>query len=100
MTDVIIRAASSLIDAVAAALVAFYALRALYAAAASNTNRAKFLMADGVLTALTWSVAATLLKAIGLRSWHEIGMFAFALTFRTAMKRVFAAERKLSASKS
>jgi uncharacterized membrane protein len=50
------------------------------------------LIADGVITALGFSVGAALLKTIGLGTWHQIGMFGFILGFRIAMKWVFAAE--------
>ena len=55
---------------------------------------ARLMVADGVLAALGFMGAATLLKTLALRSWHEIGMFAFVLVFRTLLKHVFAWERR------
>lgn len=55
--------------------------------------QARLLVADGVLAALGFMVAATLLKTMALRNWHQIGMFAFVLAFRTLLKHVFAWER-------
>ena len=93
MSEMLVRAAAVLIDAASAAVVAFFAMRALVASAQRDADRARLLMADGVITALGFSVAAALLKTIGLGTWHQIGMFGFVLGFRTAMKSVFAAER-------
>jgi uncharacterized membrane protein len=95
MMEMMIRTSAAMIDAIAACMVAFYAFRSLRAAIARDTVRARLLMADGVVGALTLSVAASLLKTIGLHSWHQIGMFAFVLAFRTAMKHVFALERRM-----
>jgi uncharacterized membrane protein len=56
--------------------------------------------ADGVITALGFSVAAALLKTIGHGTWHQIGTFAFVVAFRTAMKHFFAGERRLPGRRS
>jgi Ca2+/Na+ antiporter len=90
-----VRLAAALIDAGSAGVVAFFAAQALLAAARRDANRARVLMADGVMTALGFSVASALLKTIGLGTWHQIGMFAFVLAFRSTMKWVFAAERRM-----
>jgi hypothetical protein len=59
-----------------------------------SPERARLVVADGVLAALGFVVASTLLKTMALRGWHQIGMFAFVLTFRTLLKQVFDSERK------
>ena len=95
MSETLVRAAAALIDAASAGVVAFFAIRALLATVRRDADRARLLMADGVITALGFSVAAALLKTIGLGTWHQIGMLAFVLGFRSAMKWVFAAERRM-----
>lgn len=56
--------------------------------------RARRAITDGVLAALGFSVAATLLKTIALEDWTQIRMFAFVLVFRTLLKRVFQWEER------
>ena len=60
----------------------------------------ELVIADGVLAALSFSVAGTLLKTIALNSWTDIRTFAFVLVLRTALKRVFQAEQKRMAARS
>ena len=89
MSETLVRAAAALIDAASAGVVAFFAIRALLATVRRDADRARLLMADGVITALGFSVAAALLKTIGLgtvasdrnvgvRPWvsgcHEMGV--------------------------
>ena len=50
--------------------------------------RGRLVAADGVVAALGYKTAATLLKTIELQSWSAIGMFAAILTLRTLVKRV------------
>jgi hypothetical protein len=59
-----------------------------------SPERARLVVADGVLAALAFVVASTLLRTMALRGWHQIGMFAFVLTLRTLLKQVFDSERK------
>ena len=49
--------------------------------------RARLVVADGVITALGYKTAATLLKTIKLQTWTAIGMFAAIFTLRTMIKR-------------
>lgn len=98
MADQIIQVTASLIDVAAAVLVTLYAVGALRRVFLRDAQGARVLMGDGVLAALSLGVASALLKALGLRTWHQIGMFAFVLTFRSVMKHVFAAERPLVAA--
>ena len=48
--------------------------------------RGRLAVADGVLSALGFETAATLLKTVELRSWTAIGLFAAVLTLRTFVK--------------
>lgn len=85
----------TVIELLAALVVAFHACRALAAIVRfRDADRPRVIIAEGVLAALGFSVAGTLLKALGLQSWHDIGMFAFTLAFRTLLKQVFKRERE------
>ncbi len=46
-------------------------------------------IARGVLLALGFSVAGSLLKIIALQTWPQIRLFAFVFLLRTLLKRVF-----------
>ncbi len=86
----------TLIEVLAAIVIAFHALWALASMLQHfEADRPRLIIAEGVLTALGFSVAGTLLKALALETWQQIGMFAFVLGLRTLLKRVFAHERKL-----
>ena len=85
----------TLIELLAALVVAFHACRALLSIARRyDADQPRLLIAEGVLAALGFSVAGTLLKALALQSWHDIGMFAFVLAFRTLLKQVFKREHE------
>jgi uncharacterized membrane protein len=80
----------SVIELLAALVIAFHACRALIAIMRRyDADRPRLIIAEGVLAALGFSVAGTLLKALALQSWQQIGMFAFILAFRTLLKQVF-----------
>ena len=90
-----ITAGGTTIELLAALVVAFHACRALVAIVRHyDADRSRLIMADGVLAALGFSVAGTLLKALALQSWQQIGMFAFVLALRTLLKQVFKRERE------
>lgn len=57
-----------------------------------DRTRAKRLVGEGALNALSFIVSATLLKTLFLTSWSQIGLFACILLLRTLLKRVFQAE--------
>ena len=85
----------TVIELLAALVVAFHACWALLAILQHyDADRPRLIIADGVLAALGFSVAGTLLKALALQSWHQIGMFAFVLALRTVLKQVFKRERE------
>ncbi len=89
-----ISVAGSIVNVIAAIIIGFHAAYALFEIARHyNTDRARVILADGVLAALAFSVVGTLLKALALQSWSDIGMFAFVLAFRTLLKQVFLHER-------
>ena len=91
----LIAAGGTAIELLAAVVVAFHACWALAVILRHHdADRPRFIIADGVLAALGFSVAGTLLKALALQSWRQIGTFAFVLAFRTLLKQVFKRERE------
>ena len=58
-----------------------------------GVDSARLILAEGVLAALGFSLAATLLKVIGLQSWIDIRTFATVFLLRTLLKQVFVKER-------
>lgn len=87
--------AARLIEVAGSLVIAWYVLQACRAALRPRGDiAARLLVADGVLAALGFMLAATLLKTLALRSWHQIGMFTFVLVFRTLLKHVFVSERR------
>ena len=90
-----VAAAATLIELAAAIVVAAHAGWALVLIARARwvvetaALPARRVLTDGVLAALSFSMAATLLKTIALASWGQIRMFAFVLVFRTLLKQVF-----------
>lgn len=58
-----------------------------------NIDRARLLVAEGVLTSLSFTVAATLLRIINLQTWRQILIFSIILSLRTILKKVFAWEK-------
>jgi hypothetical protein len=56
--------------------------------------RARLLVAEGVIGGLGVMTAATLLRTIGLRTWHQILMFTLIPFLRILLKRLFAWEKE------
>jgi uncharacterized membrane protein len=80
----------NLIELLAATVVTFHAAWAVARILTGHgSDDARLLIARGVLAALSFSVAGTLLKTIALQTWPQIRMFAFVLVLRTLLKRVF-----------
>ena len=74
----------------AALLIAGYAAATVVVLARSrNIDRARLLLADGVINGMSLLVAAALLRMILLESWQDIGLFAATFCLRTLLKRVF-----------
>lgn len=89
-----------LIELGAAVVVLFHAVWAMAVLVRwHDSDRARTIIANGVLAALSFSVAGTLLKTIGLESWMEIRTFAFVLVLRTLLKQVFQWERRVIAAR-
>ncbi len=85
----------TVIELFAAIVVAWHVLHALAVILTSrSSDRARLIIANGVLAALSFSVAGTLLKTIALQSWPDIRLFAFVLLLRTLLKRVFEWEQR------
>jgi len=56
--------------------------------------RARLLVAEGVVGSLGMMTAATLLRTIALRTWHQILMFTLVLFLRILLKKLFAWEKR------
>ena len=90
-----IAAGGAAVELLAAAVVAFHACWALAVILRHHdADRPRLIIADGVLAALGFSVVGTLLKALALQSWQQIGTFAYVFAFRTLLKQVFKRERE------
>lgn len=89
--------AAQLIEALGSLYLLWYVLRAFWTlknGTDQHLTAARLLIADGVLAALNFKVAATLLKTLELQTWPQIGMFAAIFAFRTVLKRFFSWERR------
>jgi len=58
-----------------------------------DVTRARLLVAEGVIGGLGVMTAATLLRMIGLRGWHQILMFTLILLLRILLKKLFVWEK-------
>jgi len=56
--------------------------------------QARLLVAEGVIGGLGVMTAATLLRTIGLRTWHQILMFTLILLPRILLKKLFVWEKQ------
>lgn len=91
----LIELGGTMIELGAACVVMFHAAWAMAVLVRSrDSDRARTIIADGVVAALSFSVAGTLLKTIGLDSWVQIRTFAFVLALRTLLKQVFVREQR------
>ncbi len=85
---------ASLVELLAAVVIVVHAGRALLSLITKGgLDSAQLIIADGVLAALGFSLAATLLKVIGLQQWVQIRTFATVFILRTLLKQVFLHER-------
>ncbi len=79
-----------MVDAVSAVVIGYYVAAALATAVRGRgSDAARLKIAEGVLAALGFSVAGSLLKIIALQTWPQIRLFAFVFVLRTLLKRVF-----------
>ena len=91
-----ITVAGMLIELLAALVVTYHAGWALLLILRRRgSSAARLVIAEGVLAALGFSVAGTLLKTIALQSWPQIRSFAAVFVLRTVLKRVFQWERRM-----
>src|SRR6266849_11045447 len=56
--------------------------------------QARLRVAEGVIGGLGVMTAATLLRTIGLRTWHQILMFTLILFLRILLKKLFVWEKQ------
>lgn len=81
------------VDAVSAVVIGYSVIIAfLSLMRLQGSDVARLLIAKGVLSALGFSVAGSLLKIIALQTWAQIRLFAFVFVLRNLLKRVFAWE--------
>lgn len=82
------------IEFLGALLIVGYILAALYTLLRTRDIRqARLLVVDGVIYALSFKVAGSLLKTIELHTWQQILIFVAIFALRTVLKRVFMWER-------
>jgi hypothetical protein len=85
----------TLVDVTGAVVIGYYVAAALFAIVRGNgSDVARLYIAQGVLAALGFSVAGSLLKIIALQTWPQIRLFALVFGLRTLLKRVFAWEER------
>lgn len=91
-----IAAAGSLTEIMAALVIVYHVLWALVGILVrQGSDVARLRVAQGVLTALGFSLAGTLLKTIALQTWPQIRLFAFVFVLRQVLKRVFLWEESI-----
>jgi uncharacterized membrane protein len=87
---------AGLIEMGGSLIIVAYVLAALLTLLRSRTvgiTHARLLIAQGVLTGLSFKLASTLLKTILLVTWHQILIFAAIFALRTLLKRLFVWEQ-------
>lgn len=84
-----------LLQAAAAVVIASFAAVAFVSGIVGrDIGRARLLVADGVIAGLGIMTAATLLRTIGLRTWHQILMLSLILSLRIVLKKLFVWEKR------
>ncbi|GCE30239.1 hypothetical protein KDA_57230 [Dictyobacter alpinus] len=85
---------ASIIDFLGALLIVAYMLFALVGLLRTkDISRARIVVTDGIIAGLNFKLAGTLLRTIGLQSWHQILMFLAILMIRTILKKFFSWEQ-------
>ena len=79
----------------AAVITGFVAVALVSLSLGGGVLRARRLVAEGVIGGLGVMTAASLLRTIGLRTWHQILMFTLILFLRILLKKLFAWEKQL-----
>lgn len=97
----LIAAGGSVIELLAAFVIAYHVVWALSGIVKRRgSDVARIRIAQGVLAALGFSVAGTLLKTIALQTWPQIRLFTFIFVLRTLLKRVFLWEERMIQARS
>ncbi len=87
---------ASIVELLASVVIVVHVLQAIWALVSRRgLDSARLLIAEGVLAALGFSLAATLLKVIALQQWPQIRTFATVFVLRTLLKQVFLREKTL-----
>lgn len=85
---------ATLFSYAAAAVVAIFVVRALADLAGRRSiDHARQLLLRGMLAGLSLTAAATLLRLLSARSWHDVAMVAVLLTLRTGLKLALVREQ-------
>lgn len=91
----LIATAGSMVDLMAAIVIVYHVVWAIAGIVQRRgSDIARLRIAQGVLIALGFSVAGTLLKIIALQTWQQIRAFTFIYVLRTFLKRVFTWEER------
>ena len=72
----------------------FVAVTLVFLSIGHGVIRARLLVAEGVIGGLGIMMAATLLRTIGLHTWHQILMFTLILLLRILLKKLFVWEKE------
>ncbi|MCI0350221.1 MAG: hypothetical protein L0Z53_12425 [Acidobacteriales bacterium] len=84
---------SLLLQMATAVVIASFAGAALICAGRDIT-RARLVVADGVIGGLGIMTAATLLRTIAIRTWHQLLMFSLILCLLILLKKLFVWEKR------
>lgn len=84
----------TLIDFGGAVIVTIYCVLGLWVVLRErDPAKARYLVATGALSGLTFKLAATLLQTLVVASWSQVGMLAFVVGLKTVLKWTFVRER-------
>jgi hypothetical protein len=78
----------------AVVITAFVAVALVSLCVGRGILRARLVVVEGVIGGLGVMTAATLLRTIGLRTWHQILMFTLILSLRILLKKLFVWEKQ------
>src|ERR1051326_4698695 len=85
---------ATIIEFIGALLIVCYLLASIITLLyRKDITQPRLIVADGVITGLSFKLAGTLLKTIELHTWQQILMFAAIFTLRTVLKKLFTWER-------
>ena len=79
-----------LIDFIGGLLVTAYAAAAVVALVRTGAvAHARLVIAEGAVLGLSFKTAGTLLKALEIHTWDQIGLFGVVLVLRIVLKQLF-----------